>query len=363
MKDNKIIAVFAVVVIIVLAVVLKSVFFGGLNLNFKSHKAPDETSTQSETVSETTEPPATSPESTDAPTESDLSESAAEIPSSQVSAAGQTEIPTTAKTAPETTENAQTSAPAPSTTLKAEKTTVPAAATTSTTNAVVPATTAVKTTKATTVKSEKTTAGDTSNTYAYAYAGFTPVLADTSVKWNMLLVNRDFILPEDFTVTLSEAVKGSGVNLDARVSPHYQKMYDAALKDGIKLTPLSGHRRISTQKKNFENKISLYMNQGYSKAQATQLAAQIILPPGTSEHNAGLAMDIISLDKSFENTKEFKWLDEHADEYGFILRYPEDKTDITKITYEPWHWRYVGVAAAKEIKKSGLCLEEYLGVA
>ena len=81
------------------------------------------------------------------------------------------------------------------------------------------------------------------------------------------------------------------------------------------------------------------------------------------QHNAGLAMDICSLEQNFEDTKEFEWLCENAADYGFILRYPEDKQDITKIIYEPWHWRYVGVEAAKEMKASGECLEEYLGVA
>ena len=119
----------------------------------------------------------------------------------------------------------------------------------------------------------------------------------------------------------------------------------------------------SRQKNNFERKINTYIDAGYSKVEATQKAATIILPPGTSEHNAGLAMDICSLEQNFEETKEFEWLCENAADYGFILRYPEDKQDITKIIYEPWHWRYVGVEAAQEMKASGECLEEYLGVA
>lgn len=198
--------------------------------------------------------------------------------------------------------------------------------------------------------------------YAYAYAGFTPKQANMNTQWNLLLVNRNYILPQDYSPDLSEAVKGSGVRMDSRVSPHYQEMYDAAKKDGITLTPLSGHRRISTQKTNFENKIQKYVNQGYDRAEATRMAAKIILPPGTSEHNAGLAMDIISLDVEFEETKAFAWLQEHAQDYGFILRYPKSKESITEITYEPWHWRYVGVPAAKAIKQSGQTLEEYLGV-
>lgn len=198
--------------------------------------------------------------------------------------------------------------------------------------------------------------------YAYAYAGFKPQVANMDVDYTLLLVNRNYILPQDYSPALAEAVRGSGVRMDARVAPYYQNMYDAAKADGITLTPLSGHRRISTQKTNFENKIKKYEAQGYSKAQATQMAAKIILPPGTSEHNAGIAMDIISLDVEFEQTKAFRWLQENAEDYGFILRYPKDKQDITEITYEPWHWRYVGVENAKKINAAGQCLEEYLGV-
>jgi D-alanyl-D-alanine carboxypeptidase len=137
-------------------------------------------------------------------------------------------------------------------------------------------------------------------------------------------------------------------------------MYLAAQKDGIDLYTVSGYRSYERQKTNFENKISTYRSNGMSKVEATQKAATIILPPGTSEHNLGFAMDICSLEQSFENSKAFKWLNEHAADYGFILRYPKNKQDITKIIYEPWHWRYVGVEHAKAIKAAGVCLEEYL---
>ena len=202
--------------------------------------------------------------------------------------------------------------------------------------------------------------------YAYAYAGYTPKQIDPNASdWRLMLVNRDYMLPQDYAPPegLAEAAAGTGVNLDARVAPYYQQMYTAAKADGITLTPLSGHRRISTQKRNFENKIQYYMSQGNDKVKATQKAAEVILPPGTSEHNAGLSMDIISLDVSFENTEAFHWLQAHAEDYGFILRYPKGKEDFTKITYEPWHWRYVGKENAQKINQSGKCLEEYLGSA
>ena len=204
--------------------------------------------------------------------------------------------------------------------------------------------------------------------YEYAYAGFNPSYAEiNSSNWNLLLVNRDYILPDDYTPQLAPSITNdqSSCKLDYRVAPHYNEMYLAAKADGIILTPVSGYRSLSRQRNNLNNKIAYYRNLGYDKVTATQKAAERILPPGTSEHNAGMAMDIITADSTagFQFTKEYKWLEEHAADYGFILRYPENKQNITKIIYEPWHWRYVGVAAAKAMKASGQCLEEYLGKA
>ncbi len=216
-----------------------------------------------------------------------------------------------------------------------------------------------KTTEATTLPAVKI------EDYEYAYAGFEPVYANIDIDdWKMILVNRDYILPDGYEPELAPSITDDpdSMKLDYRVAPHYNEMYLAALEDGIELTPVSGYRSVDRQHRNFENKIQKYIDEGYSKTEATQMAATIILPPGTSEHNAGLAMDICSLYQSFEETYEFRWLSENAADYGFILRYPEDKQDITKIIYEPWHWRYVGVEAAKEMKASGQCLEEYLGV-
>ena len=215
-------------------------------------------------------------------------------------------------------------------------------------------------------ESESQSDADIIEDYEYAYAGFMPAYADMNVAdWKMILVNRDYILPDGYKPDLAPCITDDedSLKLDYRVAPHYNEMYLAALEDGIELTPVSGYRSVERQKNNFENKIQKYVGEGYGKTEATQMAATIILPPGTSEHNAGLAMDICSLYESFEDTDEFKWLSENAADYGFILRYPEDKQDITKIIYEPWHWRYVGVDAAKAMKASGQCLEEYLGVA
>lgn len=181
-------------------------------------------------------------------------------------------------------------------------------------------------------------------------------------NWQMILVNSYYRIPEDYEPDLVY-VCGSSERLDRKVAEHYEKMYEAAKKDGVNLTPCSGYRSYELQERNYNNKVAFYESQGYSNKDAKVKAATIIMPPGSSEHNLGYAMDIVCVDEWFEDTEEFKWLTENAADYGFIMRYPKDKQDITRVIYEPWHWRYVGVETAKELKNSGLVLEEYLGVA
>ena len=181
-------------------------------------------------------------------------------------------------------------------------------------------------------------------------------------KWYMTLVNSSYRIPDDYEPDLVY-VCGSGERLDRKVAEHYEEMYNAAQKEGINLAPCSGYRSYELQERNYNNKVSFYESQGYSNKDAKVKAATIIMPPGSSEHNLGYAMDIVCVDEWFEDTAEFKWLTENAADYGFIMRYPKDKQDITKVIYEPWHWRYVGVELAKELKDSGLVLEEYMGVA
>lgn len=180
-------------------------------------------------------------------------------------------------------------------------------------------------------------------------------------KWNLTVVNSGYRIPSDYEPDLVY-VCGSGERLDRDVAVQYEKMYKAAAKEGVYLTPCSGYRSYSLQERNYNRKVQYYKNQGYTTAQAKVKAATIIMPPGSSEHNLGYAMDIVCVDEWFEDTKEFKWLQKNAANYGFIMRYPKDKQHITKVTYEPWHWRYVGVDAAKAMKSSGLTLEEYMGV-
>ena len=234
----------------------------------------------------------------------------------------------------------------------------------------------VNTTQSTASTSQSSVADDDASTSAtqptydsdkhpYGYAGFTPETTDMSTDLSKILVNGKYSLPKNYKPTLAEAVKGSGVMLDYRVAPYYQAMYDAAKADGITLTPVSGYRSYERQTNNFENRIKENMNAGLDRKEATIKAATVIMVPGSSEHNAGLAMDICSPSDSFENTKEFEWLSENAANYGFILRYPKDakSKEITGVVYEPWHYRFVGIDAAKDIKAKGVTLEEYLGKA
>ena len=178
--------------------------------------------------------------------------------------------------------------------------------------------------------------------------------------WYLLVVNKSKQIPSDYVPKLVE-VASSGKYLDYRVAPHYNEMYAAAKKDGVTLTPFSGYRSYARQQRNYNNLVDTYMSRyNLSRNAAAEKAATVILPPGTSEHNLGLAMDVCNTNSTFANQKEYKWLVQHAHEYGFILRYTAEKQSITGIIPEPWHWRYVGVEHAKAIKDSGLCLEEYV---
>lgn len=189
------------------------------------------------------------------------------------------------------------------------------------------------------------------------------LVSPTGDKWALTVVNHTYALAEGYAPKLKPAVSGSSVQLDERVAPYYQAMYDAAKKDGCTLTPYSGYRSYARQKTNYENKIASFQKQGMTRTEAIAATKERIMPPGHSEHNMGFAMDIVSASASFANTKEFKWLQEHAHEYGFIMSYPKDKVGITKVMYEPWHYRYVGKEAATAMHQSGQCLEEYLGMA
>lgn len=178
--------------------------------------------------------------------------------------------------------------------------------------------------------------------------------------WNLILLNKNNLLPDNYTINLTE-IAGSQIKMDIDAASFYNKMYIDASNQGIVLTPFSGYRTISFQRKLFENKIVEIMTEkSLEEKEAALEAVKSVNLPATSEHNAGLAVDIISRDKSFAETKEYKWLCENAHKYGFILRYPEGKENITGVEFKPYHWRFVGINAATEMKQSGQCLEEYL---
>lgn len=184
------------------------------------------------------------------------------------------------------------------------------------------------------------------------------VVDKNSGKWNLVLVNKEREMADNFTVKLT-AIPGD-CQLDYRAAPYFNQMYSDALKEGVYLTPLSGYRSKDLQLKLYNERIVEYKYYGYSETQAELLTSKEILPPGTSEHNLGLAVDIGSLSEYFADSAAYKWLTKNAHKYGFIERYTAEKQSITGIIPEAWHWRYVGVEYAEKIKNSGLCLEEYL---
>lgn len=189
--------------------------------------------------------------------------------------------------------------------------------------------------------------------------------ADRELSWNLELVNFENILTEDFEPEeLKELANGD--RIDGRVLEQAEKMLVDAKADGIRILCVSGYRSYERQQTLYENKVRrLQKKHGYSVAKAREEAAKEVAPPGTSEHQLGLALDLTDasytgLDAKQETTAAHKWLKKHCHEYGFIVRYPDGKTEITGIIYEPWHFRYVGMEAAAEIMEAGITLEEYL---
>lgn len=177
--------------------------------------------------------------------------------------------------------------------------------------------------------------------------------------WQLLLVNQWNSLPDGYAPELTELWNGESV--DSRIYPDLQEMFDDARAVGLNPYVNSGYRTAQVQQSLMDEEINDYMVQGYSEAEARRLAEQWVAVPGTSEHQLGLAVDISMEDTATQTTSDmWQWLMKNSYKYGFILRYPEDKTNITGISYEPWHYRYVGREAAEEIYRSGLCLEEYL---
>lgn len=181
--------------------------------------------------------------------------------------------------------------------------------------------------------------------------------------WNLILVNPWNKVPEKFKNELTKLKNGQCV--DKRIYPELQDMLNAARAESLAPVICSSFRTMEKQQSLFNHQVNKYVARGYSPEQARNEAAKWVAVPGTSEHQTGLAVDIVatryqSLDRKQEETAEQQWLMKNCYKYGFILRYPENKSNLTGISYEPWHYRYVGKEAAKQIMEKGICLEEYL---
>lgn len=221
------------------------------------------------------------------------------------------------------------------------------------------------------VKTEKTVSSAVSSaqsSQASANSTTESSAVDTSL---LILVNKTHALPTgytpQFTTIAAKYYIQSGVDfrMDSRAAPYMVAMLDAARNAGVNIGMVCGYRSNETQAGLFNNKIQRLLSSGVASANVSSEAALAVAPPGYSEHETGLCADLAyngksDLEATFENTPAFTWLSAHAAEYGFILRYPKDKVDVTKYEYEPWHYRFVGVDNAKAIKADGLCLEEYL---
>lgn len=182
--------------------------------------------------------------------------------------------------------------------------------------------------------------------------------------WELILVNRDNKLSDDYKFDL-QTIETSNHKADSRIIKSLTQMLEDARKEGLYPLICSSYRPYSTQKKLYNQKVEDYLKQGYIKSEAEDKASYWVAIPGTSEHQTGLALDIVDrnyqlLNEEQEDTPVQKWLIDNSYKYGFTLRYPTDKKEITKINYEPWHYRYVGVKNATFMKEKGYCLEEYI---
>lgn len=202
-------------------------------------------------------------------------------------------------------------------------------------------------------------------------------LIKSSAKGSLLmLINKDNKLPDNYTPNFTTIPSryyfssDKDNRFDSRAAPYLIKLLNAASKAGYKLKIISGYRSYEYQKNNFDRHVKALVAKGETIEQAREETAKLVAPPGTSEHQSGLAADIITSDwykknsqltEDFDKTSAFEWLYANCANYGFILRYPKDKQSITKYEYEPWHYRFVGVDDAKKIMSRNVCLEEYVG--
>lgn len=194
-------------------------------------------------------------------------------------------------------------------------------------------------------------------------AGTAPGKGAADTEWCLLLINEENPLPMNYQIPeLTQLRNGHAV--DSRIYPALQRMMDDARAEGLQPLICSSFRTRDKQEELFAGKVAAFLEQGYSRQESEEKAAVWVARPGASEHQTGLAVDIVDmnyqlLDEKQEETPVQRWLMGHCAEYGFILRYPPDKSELTGVGHEPWHYRYVGEAAAREIMERHICLEEY----
>ncbi|MBQ6830793.1 MAG: M15 family metallopeptidase [Clostridia bacterium] len=294
--------------------------------------------------------------------------------------ADETVIPTFSDNAVTTTVNTTTTTTittttATTTTASTTTTTIPATTTTkrtTTTTNVTTTTTAATTTTALSVAAPLATTSTTATTVTHQAENNTSVTTkalsetlDPTYK-RLLLVNADHPLPSDFDNTADlvtiekEYLNGSLNKIDGGVYPYLMALLTDARAQGVSLYVRSPYRSYATQEMLFNNKVKKVIAAGTPADEAEAKAAQAVARPGTSEHQTGLAIDFNVASSTFEKSPGFRWMMANAENYGFILRYPKNKTDVTGIMYESWHWRFVGINAAKEINAMNVVLEEYL---
>jgi len=183
-------------------------------------------------------------------------------------------------------------------------------------------------------------------------------------EWRLLLVSPRHPVGVDFSPPELETISGDH-RVDSRIAGSLRAMIASAAEQGVELMVTSAYRPATRQAYLHERQIERFVNYGQPREEAVATASTIVLPPGTSEHQTGLAVDIVTpghqmLTESFADTPAGIWLAANAHRYGFILRYPRDSMHITGVIFEPWHFRYVGAEHAGAIFEGGYILEEYL---
>ena len=173
----------------------------------------------------------------------------------------------------------------------------------------------------------------------------------------LILVNKDNPLPDNYRTNL---VSFKGHEVSRVIYNDLTEMFEAAKNDKVNLYINTSYRSRKQQQEIWDSTIVDFMNQGLSRKNAIKNTEKTVLKPGYSEHETGLSIDFSKPGAYNVNSEMWNWLNTNAHKYGFILRYPETKKTLTKIDYEPWHYRYVGKDYSEKIKSSGLCLEEYL---